>query len=94
MSAAHEESKAAIARLRALIAADTYGEEVPELMALADQAVAVIQDEALRKKIADALIGAMTVIRFAGTFGTDPEPGRRQALSLLDLLEQAPPAGA
>jgi hypothetical protein len=88
------EAKAAMARLRELIAANTYGEEVPELMALADKAVAVILDEALRKKVADALIAALTVIRFAGTFGTDPEPGRKQALSLLDLLEQAPPAEA
>lgn len=85
------EAKAATARLRALIANDTYGEEVPELMALADKAVAVILDEALRKKVADALIAALTVIRFSGTFGTDPEPGRKQALSILDLLEQAPP---
>ena len=84
------EAKAAMTRLRQLMAADTYGVEPPELMALADQAVAVIHDEAVRKKVADALIGAMTVVRFAGTFGTDPEPGRKQALSILDLLEQAP----
>jgi len=94
MSTQNEESKAAIARLRELMAADTYGEEVPELMALADKAVAVILDEALRKKVADALIAAMTVVRFSATFGTDPEPGRKQALSLLDLLENAPPGEA
>lgn len=86
-----EKAKAAAARLRALLASDTYGAEVPELMALADQAASVISDEALRKKTADSIIEALTVIRFSGTFGSDPGPGRRQALSLLDLLEKAPP---
>lgn len=84
--------KEAAARLRTLIAGDAQGAEAPELMTLADAAVSGIADAALRGKLADGLIGALTVLKFGGMLGQDIEIGRRQAVAILDALDKAPPS--
>jgi hypothetical protein len=77
------DADAALARLRALVAAEHIDEEAPELIRLADLAATKIADPALREKVAEALIAALSVIRFAPLFGHDPEPGRKQAEAIL-----------
>ena len=88
----HSEALAAVARLQALVAAGPITEEAPELIRLSDLACSVIIDPALREKVAENLISALTVIRFASVFAHDPEPGRQQATKILGLLANAPSA--
>ncbi len=80
-------TRAAAKRLRELIAAGTMEVDEHELMRLADLAASPISDKAAREKLAELLIGALTVLRFAPIFGSDPENARRQAVSLLDTIE-------
>jgi hypothetical protein len=81
------DAAAAATRLRALIAAGTTQVDEHELMRLADLAASPISNKEAREKLAELLIGALTVLRFAPIFSNDPEAARRQALSLLDTIE-------
>jgi hypothetical protein len=56
-----------------------------------DLVTSTISDPAIREKVAESLIAALSAIRFAPVFGHDPEPGRRQAEKILALLATAPP---
>ena len=64
-------ARAAIAELRRLIAADAQGASEQELMRLADEAAGWLA-EGRRREIADKIIGGLTVLRFAASFGMDP----------------------
>jgi hypothetical protein len=81
------DASAALARLQALVAGGQIAEEAPELIRLADLAATRIADLELREKLAESLICALSVIRFAPLFGHDPEPGRKQAAAVLATLE-------
>jgi hypothetical protein len=83
------DADAALARLRALVVAGHIAEEAPELIRLADLAATKIADPALREKVAETLIAALSVIRFAPLFGHDPEPGRKQAEAILAAFAAA-----
>lgn len=80
------DAMAAAVRLRALIANGTMEVDAPELMRLADLAASPIADEKTREKLAEMLIGALSVLRFAPLLGGDAEMARRQALGLLDTI--------
>jgi hypothetical protein len=86
------DADAALARLRALVAAGHIDEEAPELIRLADLAATKISDPALREKVAESLIAALSVIRFAPLFGHDLEPGRKQAEAILAAFAASPSA--
>jgi hypothetical protein len=79
-------ANAAAVRLRELIAAGTHEVEPAELMKLADIAASRVADRARREKLAEQLIEAMAVLRFAPVFGHDPEIGRGRANALLDEI--------
>jgi hypothetical protein len=81
-------AREAIGELRRLIAADAQGCTEQDLMRLADQAASWLA-EGRRREIADKIIGGLTVLRFGKTFGLDGEPGRRQALAILDAMDTA-----
>jgi hypothetical protein len=85
------DADAALARLRALVAGGHIAEEAPELIRLADLAATKIADPVLREKVAESLIAALSVIRFAPLFGHDPEPGRKQAAALLAAFAMRQP---
>jgi hypothetical protein len=79
----------AIAELRGLLASGTMEIEVQPLMQLADQAVSAFDLEKDRKEIADMLLEALTVVRFAPVFGHDPNPGKARANAILDAIAKA-----
>jgi len=72
----------AVAELRRLSAAGTMEVE-PQL---ADQAVSGFDLEKDRKEIADMLLEALTVVRFAPVFGHDVAPGRQRVTALQDAI--------
>lgn len=74
-----EEAKAALERLKSLIVPGCGGVEAAELIRLADLAASPITDAAARKKLAEALITALTVLSFGPLLGGDLEAARRQA---------------
>lgn len=82
----HPEAVTAVAELRRLCAADTMEVEPQNLMRLADQAVSGFDLEKDRKEIADMLLEALTVVRFAPMFGHDATPGRQRVTALLDAI--------
>ena len=82
------DAAAALAHLQVLVAGGPIAEEAPELIRLADLAATCVADLEVRGKLAERLIEALTVIRFAPLFGHDPEPGRKQAEAVLAALEQ------
>jgi hypothetical protein len=82
----HPEAVAAVAELRRLSAAGTMEVEPQDLMRLADQAVSGFDLEKDRKEIADMLLEALTVVRFAPVFGDDAAPGRQRVTALLDAI--------
>jgi hypothetical protein len=88
---APNDADGALKKLQALLAAGHISEEAPELIRLADLAATKIADPALREKVAEALIAALGVIRFAPLFGHDPEPGRKQAEAILAAFAMSPP---
>jgi hypothetical protein len=55
------------------------GVEAQELIRLADLAASPISDVAARKKLAEALITALTVLSFGSLRGGDLEAAKRQA---------------
>ena len=71
------------------MAGGPMAEEAPELIRLADLASTVITDLELRAMLAESLIAALGVIRFAPLFGHDPEPGREQAAAVLAAFAAA-----
>lgn len=85
----HPAAVAAVAELRRLSAAGTMDVEPPELMRLADEAVSGFDVEKDRREIADMLLEALTVVRFAPLFGHDANPGRQRATALLDAIVKA-----
>jgi hypothetical protein len=88
---APNDADAALTKLQALVAAGNIEEEAPELIRLADLAATKIKDLALRETLAENLIAALSVIRFAPLFGHDPEPGRKQATAILAAFALSPP---
>lgn len=83
------DARAAIAELRRLMTIKSLEDiDAPELLALVDRAVGHVANPDNHKRLSDALAGALTVIRFGETFGTDPAPAIAQATKLLDGLEQ------
>ena len=74
-----EEAKAALARLKTLAVPGTQGVEATELIRLADLAASPITDAAARKKLSEALIGALTVLSFGPMLGGDLDAARKQA---------------
>lgn len=80
------EAVAAVAELRRLSVAGTMEVEPQHLMRLADQAVSGFDLEKDRKEIADMLLEALTVVRFAPVFGHDAAPGRQRVTALLDAI--------
>lgn len=83
------DARAAIVRLQALVAGGPIADEAPELKGLADLAATVIPNLELREKLAQSLIAALGVIRFAPLFGHDPEPGRKQVVEILAAFAAA-----
>ena len=77
-------------RLRVLVAGGPITEEAPELIRLADLAATKVADAALREKLAESLIAALTVIRFAPLFGTDPRAAKAE--TILAALAAVPSA--
>jgi hypothetical protein len=84
------DADAALKRLQVLVAAGHIAEEAPELIRLADLAATKIVDAPLRDKLAENLIAALSVIRFAPIFGTDTAPAKRQAEAILAAFAAAP----
>lgn len=82
----HPAAVAAVAELHRLSAAGTMDVEPPELMRLADEAVSGFDLDKDRREIADMLIEALTVVRFAPVFGHDAEPARRRITAILDAI--------
>jgi hypothetical protein len=72
------DADAALKRLQELVAGGHIAEEAPELIRLADLAATKIADGPLRNKLAENLIAALSVIRYAPIFGTDTAPARHK----------------
>lgn len=84
-----EQAGAAIAELRNLLTSGMEAVEPPALFALADKAVAGFDLEKDRKEIADMLLEALSVVRFAPVFGHDPVPAKARANAILDAIVKA-----
>ncbi len=82
----HAVTAAAVAELCRLNAAGAMDVEPQDLMRLADQAVSGFDLEKDRKEIADMLLEALTVVRFAPVFGHDANPARQRVTAILDAI--------
>ena len=80
---------AALARLKTLIEADTAGVDAHELIRLADLAASAVTDSATRETLAEMLIAALSVIRFAPILGNDTAPARRHAEAVIAAIAAA-----
>jgi hypothetical protein len=89
---AEQGAKAAAEQLLAMVQSHVMQAGAPQLLRLADLAVSTISDPALREKVAESLISALTLVRFAPVFAHDPQPGRQQAEKILALLAAPPSA--
>jgi hypothetical protein len=80
-----EDAKAALERLRTLIVPGTGGVDAPELICLPPRCLA---DRGCRgtRKLAEALIGALTVLHFGSLLGGDLEAARLQAEKVLATI--------
>jgi 2-keto-3-deoxy-6-phosphogluconate aldolase len=81
-----EEALAAVKQLKALIEPGAGGVDAPELIRLVDLAASPIKDVAAREKLAEMLIGALTVLRFGSLLGGDIEAARQQAERVLATI--------
>jgi len=84
-----EEALAAVERLKTLIVPGTGGVDAPELIGLVDLAASPISDAAMREKLAEMLIGALTVLRFGPLLGGDLEAARDQGERVLATIAGA-----
>lgn len=84
------EPQDAAAYLRRFVENGVADADAQELIRLSDLAASRITDETFRAKVADALIEALTVLKFGGLFGADMAPAKQQALATLGLIERSP----
>ncbi len=89
MAGVPEEALAAVERLKGLIVPGTGGVDAPEQIGLVDLAASPISDAAMREKLAEMLIGALTVLRFGPLLGGDLEAAREVISSLTNQLAVA-----
>lgn len=89
MAGVPEEALAAVEQLKALVVPGTGGVDAPELIRLVDLAASPISDPAMREKLAEMLIAALTVLRFGPLLGGDLEAARDQAERVLATIAGA-----
>lgn len=89
MAGVPEEALAAVERLKTLMVPGTGGVEAAELVRLVDLAASPIADAAMREKLAEMLIGALTVLSFGALLGGDLAAARDQAERVLATIAGA-----